>query len=129
MGIFNAAASSIDEERRFADELVERYDPYIVALSWKKAPRNVIPPERLADEIDDLAQKIRIQFWQSAQRQTIHYPKAYLGMIAHHEVVNIVRQYHGRVLFYRDEKLDLLAQLSGEELPDPAQLLEEDETI
>lgn len=75
------------------DELLARYDGYIVALARKKVPRNVIPLDQLGEEIDELAQKIRIKIWQVSQKQHISSPKSYISSIAYTEAVDMVRRY------------------------------------
>jgi len=48
-------------------EILVRFDPYIVMLVQKKASSssNIARPEVLDLEIDEIVQKVRIKFWQA----------------------------------------------------------------
>src|SRR5947209_4336801 len=63
------------------EEILHRYDAYIVALAWKKLPRTVVPLALLPDEREDLAQRVRIKLWQTLQKRPISNLKAYIGCI------------------------------------------------
>lgn len=75
------------------DELLERLDPYIVSLVRMRVPRNVVRPEMLVDEIEDLVQKIRIKLWLTLQKKQINNLKAYVRCIVFTEAIDMVRQY------------------------------------
>jgi DNA-directed RNA polymerase specialized sigma24 family protein len=133
MGTFNSEDLSVYESDFDIDELLEEYDRYITALARKKIPRNIIPPEMLSDEIDELAQKIRIKLWQISQKQQIIYPKAYLNCIAYTESVDMVRRYKSaQNLFIRiacEPHPGNLKEEPCEGVEDLAEKLEQEEDI
>jgi DNA-directed RNA polymerase specialized sigma24 family protein len=86
-----------------SDELLERLDPYFVSLVRMKVPRNVIRPEMLADEIEELIQKVRIKLWLTLRRKRINNPKAYVKCIVFTEAIDMVRQYRSLLSLPLDE--------------------------
>ena len=50
-----------DNDTTVTDTILEQYDAYIIALAWKNVPRNLVHSTVLIDEVDELAQKIRIK--------------------------------------------------------------------
>jgi DNA-directed RNA polymerase specialized sigma24 family protein len=90
MAMLNLPGSSAYDSD--ADEILEQYDAYIVALVQKKIPRNCVRDEVLHDEIDELAQNVRIKLWQALRKKRINNPKAYIRSIVYTEVIDIVRQ-------------------------------------
>ncbi len=73
--------------------IITNYDSYIHFLSQKMVPRNIIRPEMVFDEIDELAQKVRIAVWNTSKKQSIISPKSLIQRIAHNEAVNIYRRH------------------------------------
>lgn len=133
MRTFNSEDFSAYESDFDIDELLEQHDRYITALARKKIARNVIPPEMLSDEIDELAQKIRIKLWQISQKQQIIYPKAYLSCSAYTESVDMVRRYKSaKNLFIRtacETHPGNSKEEPGEGVEDPVEKLEQEEDI
>jgi DNA-directed RNA polymerase specialized sigma24 family protein len=68
---------------------------------------NVVRPELLGDEIDDLAQTTRIKYWLISQKEQIACPKAYIRSIIHNESVNMVRQHKPALPLPKDEDGEL----------------------
>lgn len=124
----NPASYDSDEN---IDEMLEKFDPYIVALARKKAPRSVAHPELFYDVVDELAQKTRIKLWQTIQRQHIVNPKPYIKCIIRTESIDMLRS-HKQVLPLPIDEVgelyqgDLLISPS-EEMDDPACELEQKE--
>src|SRR6266436_9495914 len=133
MGVSHMIGSSAYDSDCDVDELLERNDAYIVALARKKVPRNMIHPEMLSDEIDELAQKIRIKLWQASQKKKITSPRSYISCIAHSESVDMVRQrkFALPLPVYEDGEIyqGNLMILPGEGVQDPAEKLEHEEVI
>jgi DNA-directed RNA polymerase specialized sigma24 family protein len=133
METFNSEDLSAYESEFDIDELLEQHDRYINALARKKIPRNLIPPEMLSDEIDELAQKIRIKLWQVLQKQQIIYPRAYLNCIAYTESIDMVRRYKSaQTLFIRTDCETYPGNSKegpDEGVEDPAKKLEQEEEI
>jgi DNA-directed RNA polymerase specialized sigma24 family protein len=123
------------------DELLAQYDSYIIALACRNVPRNVIPVDKLNDEIDELAQRIRIKFWQIARKKHITVPLAYIRCIAYTEVVDMVRRYrsaplslyedaegyHGHTTMVSEGWQDVAEKLEQEEMTEEAMSMIVDE--
>jgi DNA-directed RNA polymerase specialized sigma24 family protein len=113
------------------DEMLEKFDPYIVALARKKAPRSVAHPELFYDVVDELAQKTRIKLWQATQKQHIVNPKPYIRCIIRTESIDMIRSYTHALPLPTDEDGELyqgnLLILPSEGMDDPACELEHKE--
>ena len=121
--------SSAHQPDRTVDELLAQYDSYIIALACKNVPRNVIPVDKLNDEIDELAQRIRIKFWQIARKKRITVPLAYIRCIAYTEVVDMVRRYRSAPLPLHEDREGYQdhATMVSEGWQDVAEKLEQEE--
>lgn len=115
------------------DELLEQLDTYIVALARQKVPRNVIHPELLQDEIDELAQRVRFKLWLVLKKKQILHIKAYISCIIYTEVVDMVRNHLPTLPLPLDEDGELyqgnLMITASEGLQDPALEIEQAEVI
>lgn len=134
MGIFEMPDSSVYDSHRNANEILEQHDAYIVALARKKVPRTIIHPQMLGDEIDELAQKIRIKLWQMVQTKQITSPKAYISCIAFTESVDMVRlhKFSGLPLPVNEDGEIYLGDrmvTPCERMQDPAEKLEQEEVV
>lgn len=87
----NPETAARDEEITI-DELLKKYNPYIVSLAWKSILRGAVPPENLPFAIDELTQNVRLKLWQAIQKKPIAHFKAYIGRIVQNEAVNILRR-------------------------------------
>jgi DNA-directed RNA polymerase specialized sigma24 family protein len=117
----------------YISEILEHYDAYIVELARRKVPRNVVPPERVDDEIEELAQKVRIKLWLMLRKKHIVNLKAYINCIMYTEVVDMVRQYRSTLPLPLDDdgelyQGDMIAKLS-EGMGDPAYEVEQAEAL
>lgn len=113
------------------EQLLVEHDEYIVSLARKKVPRGRIHPDNVGDDIDELAQRIRIKLWLIARKQEITAARAYIRQIAATVSVDMVREqkptlalpvneegecYEGKPLFTpRQEEQDPAALLAEEE--------------
>jgi DNA-directed RNA polymerase specialized sigma24 family protein len=129
----NVAGPSAYDSDYDADKLLEQYDAYIITLARKRVPRNVIPSEMLSNEIDELAQKIRIKLWRISQKKQITSPKAYISSIAYTESVDIVRNYKSTLSLSVNEDGEIYEGNSrvtlSKGVPDPAENLEQEEAV
>ncbi|HLZ63638.1 MAG TPA: hypothetical protein VKR06_42435 [Ktedonosporobacter sp.] len=112
---------------------LEYYEKYIVSLAWKNVPRRLIHPDLLRDEVDELAQVIRVKFWIESQKRHIVSPKAYLSCIAYTEAMNMIRALKSilPLVTNQDGEIDqgrLLITQSAE-MQDPAEVLEQAESL
>ena len=71
-----------------------QYDPYLVKQvhDCMRLHPDVIRPELLDLETDELTQRVRIKFWHALEDKYIEYPKTYLKRIVHSEFIDLVRR-------------------------------------
>jgi len=102
------AGVSEDDSDPIPEEILVRYNSYIVALVEKMARRssNIAHPEVLDLEIDEIVQRVRIKFWNALQSKHIEYHKAYIRTIVRNEFNDIPRK--------RKPPLPLLTDEDGE---------------
>ena len=76
------------------DEILAQHDQYIVALVRQRALRssNFAKPGQFGLEVDEMAQRVRIKFWQALVTKHIEYPKAYLSAIVWNEFHDLSRK-------------------------------------
>jgi DNA-directed RNA polymerase specialized sigma24 family protein len=114
-------------------ETLEQLDAYIIALARKKIPHNVVHPDVLDLEIDELAQNARIKFWLTSQKQQITNPRAYIRCIVHSESVNMIRQHRPILALPTDEDNELyqgdLLVTTSEGMQDPSDEFEREELV
>ena len=118
--------ASIQEE-----SLVAEHDDYIVALARKKVSRRPLYSDSLRDDIEDLAQKIRIKLWHISERQHIIATRAYTSCIATTISIDMAREHKPVVPLPISEDGELyqgnLMFLISQEAQDPADVLEQEE--
>jgi DNA-directed RNA polymerase specialized sigma24 family protein len=131
MGISNLQGPSAYDSDADVNELLERLDLYIVTLARTKVPRNIVRPEMLADEIEELAQKVRIKLWLALRKQRVDNLKAYIHCIVYTEVIDMVRRHRPMLCLPLDEDGELyqgnLIFASGEGMHDPGHEVEQAE--
>ncbi len=123
----SAAARSREEQ------LLVENDEYIVSLARKKVPRQRTSPESVMDDIDELAQRIRIKLWLISLKQDIAAVQAYIRQIAATTSVDMLREQQPTVALplneegecYQGQPLFALPQ----EEQDPASLLAQEESF
>jgi DNA-directed RNA polymerase specialized sigma24 family protein len=76
------------------EEILARFDAYIVALVQKMARRssNIARPEVLDLEIDEITQRVRIKFWKALEAKEIEHHKAYIRIIVNNEFNDLGRK-------------------------------------
>jgi DNA-directed RNA polymerase specialized sigma24 family protein len=113
------------------NEMLEKFDPYIVTLARRKAPRSVAHPELFGDVVDELAQKTRIKLWQATRKQHIINPGPYIKCIIRTESIDMMRSYKHVLPLPADEDGELyqgdLLVSPSEGMDDPASELEQKE--
>lgn len=136
MAIFNLPGPSAFDSDNEAEEILKKHDSYILDLSRKKVPKNIVNPAILADEIEELSQKVRIKFWLALRKKRIKNPqafKAYIRCIVYTEVIDMVRQHKPTISLPLDEHGELRQGspllMSNEGLQDPLYEVEQEETI
>ena len=115
----------------YINDILERYDAYILALAREKVPRHIASPEVLDLEIHELAQRSRIKLWRTLQKRHITHISAYIRCIVHSESMDMVRSYKPDLPLPVDEdgelyQGDVLVALS-EGMRDPLYELEQKE--
>jgi RNA polymerase sigma factor (sigma-70 family) len=123
-----------DERSAHIDEILEQYDPFIVAHMREQVCQDPALMRAVTRdmEIDDLAQLVRIKFWHALQEKEITYPKAYIRRIVNSEIVDMMRRL--KVLpmaLPEDEEGEIYAGkvlvTPSEEMADPAEVVEQQE--
>jgi DNA-directed RNA polymerase specialized sigma24 family protein len=124
---------SVSANDPYIDKILEQYDAYILVLARKMVPRNIVPPEKLHDEIEDLAQTVRIKFWHVLQKRRIINVRPYIHLIVLSEVIDMVRRYHPNFPLPIDEDGELyqgnMIATSSVEMQDPAAVIEQAEAL
>src|SRR5579859_7698180 len=133
MGLEHLSDPSANRRNADVGELLEQHAAYIMNLAWKNVPRRLIHPDLLRDEVEELAQVIRVKFWKESQRQHIVSPKAYMSRIAYTEAMNMIRALKSilPLVTNQDGEIDqgrLLITQSAE-MQDPAEVLEQAESL
>jgi DNA-directed RNA polymerase specialized sigma24 family protein len=90
------------------EEILARFDPYIVSLVKNMARRssNIARPEVLDLEIDEIIQRVRIKFWKALEAKEIEHQRAYIRTIVCNEFNDLGRK--------RKPPLPLLTDGDGE---------------
>jgi hypothetical protein len=114
------------------ERLLTEYEAYIVTIARQKFPRSIVHPDRLADEIEEFAQRIRIKFWLSLQKQDIVAGRAYIRQIAATVSVDMIREHRPMLTLPVSEDGELyqgnLLFTPRQEEQDPALLLAQEES-
>jgi DNA-directed RNA polymerase specialized sigma24 family protein len=133
MMISNLLGPSAFDSDPDVEEILKQHDTYIVDLARKKVPRNVVRPEMLRDEIDELAQRVRFKLWLTLRKKRINNLRAYIRSVVYTEVINMVRQYQAALPLPLDEDGELyqgnIIATPGEGMQDPAYEIEQEEAI
>lgn len=117
------------------DETLERYYPYIVALVRQRALRstNFARPGQFDLEVDEMAQRVLIKFWQALAVKHIQHPKAYLRTIVRNEFNDLSRKPKQPLPLLTDDDgewyLGDAEELEGAWVVDPADEFEESESL
>jgi len=100
------------------DEILAQHDQYIVALVRQRALRstNFAKPGQFDLEVDEMAQRVRIKFWQALVTKHIDYPKAYLKRMVCNEFNDLSRK--------RGQPLPLFTDDDGEWFLGDSEVLE-----
>ncbi len=135
MKLENWGGVSEKENDSDIQEILVRFDPYIVMLVKKKASNssNIARPEVLDLEIDEIIQSVRIKFWQALLKKKIEHHRAYLRSIVNNEFNDIGRRRKTPLPLLTDEDGELylgnvlLSEIN--ELADPAITFEKEEEL
>jgi DNA-directed RNA polymerase specialized sigma24 family protein len=76
------------------DEMIARYEPFIRMQVKRKALTYhiLVHPETLDLELDDIAERVLVSFWQKLQAGAIHYPEAYIQRMIDYAFLDILRR-------------------------------------
>jgi DNA-directed RNA polymerase specialized sigma24 family protein len=115
------------------EEILQRYDAYIVTLVRAKMPRSGVPLAQLHDEREDLAQRVRIKLWQTLQKRHVGNLKAYISCIVFTEVIDLLRRRRAPLLLPLEDDEEFCWQdVPGAALKDthdPAYQIEQEEAL
>src|SRR5207248_11076944 len=117
------------------EEILARFDSYIVMLVQKKAcsSSNIVRPEVLDLEIDEIIQWVRIKFWRALLTKHIEHHRAYLRSIVSNEFNDLGRRRKTPLPLPTDENGELymgnVLVNESKELVDPAIAFEKEEVL
>lgn len=115
------------------EQLLLEHDEYIVSLARQKVPRGHTPTDNVADDIDELAQRVRIKLWLISQKQEILAERAYIRHITATVSVDMVREQKPTIPLPVNDDGELyqgkLLLAPRQEEQDPAALLAEEESL
>ena len=117
------------------EETLERYQPYIVALVKQRARHssNFARSSQFDLEVDDMAQRVLIKFWQTISVKHIVHHKAYLRTIVCNEFNNLSRGPRQPLPLLTDDDgewyLGDAQELEGARSADPADEFAESESL
>jgi DNA-directed RNA polymerase specialized sigma24 family protein len=135
MKLENLGGVSEKENHSDIQEILVRFDPYIVMLVRNKASNssNIARPEVLDLEIDEIIQSVRIKFWQALLKKKIEHHRAYLRSIVSNEFNDIGRRRRTPLPLPTDEEGELymgnVLLSESNELTDPATAFEKEEEL
>lgn len=124
-----ATLSTTESSNVEIDRILEQHREWVYFLVRKQVPRQLIPPDELATEIDELVQATLITFWHRLASGNVHIasPKAYLGAIVRSRCVDMIRHKQKRrfvqpLILDQDGELHQgkFLLMSNEKMQDPA---------
>lgn len=76
------------------EALLVEYDQYLIRQVYDcmHAHTDVVRPEVLDLETDELVQRVRIKFWHALEGKHINFPKTYIKRIVNSEFIDMVRR-------------------------------------
>lgn len=117
------------------EEILVQHEQYIVTLVRQKAlgSTNFAKPGQFDLEVDEMAQRVRIKFWQALQTRQVKHPKAYLRTMVSNEFHDLSRRPRQPLPLLTDDDGEWYAG-DGKELDmawemDPADRFEEGESL
>jgi DNA-directed RNA polymerase specialized sigma24 family protein len=119
----------------YANDELDKYDDYIRALVQKIIPTRFgrLSSNEFEMEIDEVAQRVRIKFWQALQKRHIDSPKTYIRCIINSECIDLARQHKPTVALSFDEEGELYLGHTllamGEHANDPEMIVEQEERL
>ncbi len=113
-------------QREMSNAILKRYDMYIVSqvhqIGYSYAHN--IHSSVLDLELDDIMQQVRIKFWRALERETIHYPYAYIKLIIQSQFIDMLRrQKHHLFLSLDDELIHDEIEIGASPIADPAEIV------
>ena len=135
MKLENLGGVSEKESNPDIEEILVRFDSYVVMLVQKKAcsSSNIARPEVLDLEIDDIIQRVRIKFWRALLTKHIDHHRAYIRSIVNNEFNDLGRGRKAPLPLPTDEDGELymgnVLVNESKELVDPAIAFEKEEAM
>lgn len=113
------------------EDTLKRFDYYIISQVQRlKCSYPLTIHEAVKDlELDELAQCVRIKFWQALEKREIRYPAAYIKLIVRNEFINMLRRQKPLISLPGDEECiqGELGIWQDQHAPDPAEEAEQRE--
>jgi len=134
MEIFEAYEQPMDDGNPSIEAILEQNDPFII-LQAREVVRqnpNMAHSAVLDLEVSELAQRVRIKFWQALTRRHIEYVKAYIRRIVRSEFIDMMRR--KKPLYSLSQLVDEYGELyqgdmlisPSDGMADPAEVVEQE---
>jgi hypothetical protein len=128
------APFAYDDDANEIDFILEREERFILLLARKNIAYTNLPAELVEDEVDELAQRIRIKLWQALQTRHIMSIKPYIRAIAHSEYIRTKQHAYPVLPLTLDQEGELyqgqaLLITPSEAMQDPAHQVELQEMV
>ncbi len=83
-----------NEKETNIEVILSQYDSYLIRQVYDcmRLHPDIIRPEVLDLETDELVQRVRIKFWHALEDKHIEYPKTYIKRIVNSEFIDLVRR-------------------------------------
>ena len=90
----SATNGQVDGKQTSIEEILIEYDQYLTRQvhDCMRSHSDVIRPEVLDLETDELVQRVRIKFWHALEDKQIDFPKTYIKRIVNSEFIDMVRR-------------------------------------
>jgi DNA-directed RNA polymerase specialized sigma24 family protein len=90
----NTTNGQADVKKTDIEAILAEYDQYLTRQvhDCMRSHSDVIRPEVLDLETDELVQRVRIKFWHALQDKHIDFPKTYIKRIVNSEFIDMVRR-------------------------------------
>lgn len=131
----DAIVQQMTDSMLSTEKLLEQYDAFIIALVRERVCQDsaLMRAAKRDQDVDDLAQRVRIKFWHALQEKEITYPKAFIRRIVHSEIVDMMRKQKPILALPEDEDGEIycgeVLASSNEGMADPAEVVEQREMV
>jgi DNA-directed RNA polymerase specialized sigma24 family protein len=119
--------SNLGTRQETQEATLLRFDSYIVyqAQHLKRSRSLASHPVIVDLEIDELIQRVRINFWRTLAQRDVTHPYAYIKRMIHNEFISMLRQQKPTISLPMDDEYSAIKKLTERFVPDPAEEVEQ----